>query len=484
MITRRRVLAGMGALVVLGFDPTARTWIATARASSAFDRLPRLDGEVITDPASLEPYASDAGNTIHHAPVAVLFPGSVADIAKMVQFCRRHRISVGARGQGHTTFGQAQVRGGLVIDMSGLNQIHSITDKSADVGAGLKWSELVTTLVPAGLTPPVLTGYIGLSIGGTLSVGGVSSGNDRGTQVDRVCELEVVTGEGRVKRCSPFHNRELFDAMLAGLGQCGIITRAVVELVPAPAFTRVYLLNYTDNTTFFRDLRTLTRRGEFDDVYTLWLPDANGKLFYQLNTGKFFNPGEPPNDERLLRGLSVDPSSVTIQDVTYLEYALRVDVAIDFFRAIGLWDGVQHPWFDVWLPDWSVESYVGEVIPTLTPEDVGSTGFVLLFPQKRSKLTRPFLRVPGHTDWVYLFDILTAAAAPGANPEFVARMLDRNRRLFERARNLGGTRYPIGSLQFDHKDWRIQYGSKWNEFKKLKRRFDPDGILTPGPGIF
>jgi len=63
-------------------------------------------------------------------------------------------------------------------------------------------------------------------------------------------------------------------------------------------------------------------------------------------------------------------------------------------------------------------------------------------------------------------------------------MLDRNRALFEKARDAGGTRYPIGSLEFDKQDWKRQYGKDWNDFKNMKKRFDPDGILTPGPGIF
>lgn len=124
MLSRRRMLAGMGGALVLGFDPAARGWIATARAGhrhprgcEPFDRLPELDGMVTTDPAAVAPYASDAGSIVHKTPIAVLFPGSVTDIQKMVRFCRRHRISVACRGQGHTTFGQSQVEGGLVIDM-------------------------------------------------------------------------------------------------------------------------------------------------------------------------------------------------------------------------------------------------------------------------------------------------------------------------------------------------------------------------------
>lgn len=63
-------------------------------------------------------------------------------------------------------------------------------------------------------------------------------------------------------------------------------------------------------------------------------------------------------------------------------------------------------------------------------------------------------------------------------------MLARNRRLFERARELGATRYPIGSLEFDPTDWKRHYGDLWPELVKRKRRYDPNNILTPGPGIF
>ena len=29
-----------------------------------------------------------------------------------------------------------------------------------------------------------------------------------------------------------------------------------------------------------------------------------------------------------------------------------------------------------------------------------------------------------------------------------------------------------------------QYGDRFEEFRRLKDKFDPDRILTPGPGIF
>src|SRR5688572_25318731 len=112
MVTRRGFLAGLGsAAVVFGFDPVSRRWIAEAQAGP-FDHVPPLDGTLVTDPASLAPYANDAGSIVHNTPIAVLRPGSVRDIQRMIRFSRRHHIKVAVRGQGHTTFGQSQVQGG------------------------------------------------------------------------------------------------------------------------------------------------------------------------------------------------------------------------------------------------------------------------------------------------------------------------------------------------------------------------------------
>lgn len=483
MIARRQFIAGLGSVTILGFDPLDGVWINDASASS-YRKIPDLDGELVTDPASLSAVARDVGNIVHKFPVAVLRPGSVSDISKMVRFCRKHHIKVAARGQGHSTFGQGQVSGGLIIETRTLNHM-TLDRRTADVGAGVKWNELLAAATARGLTPPVFTGYTELSIGGTLSVGGVPASYRRGIQVEHVKELEVVTGEGEVVRCSEHRRRDLFQAVLAGLGQCGIITSAVVTLEPARQRARQFVLEYTDNSLFFRDLRTVMERGEFGDLYNFWVPDGAGGWVYQLNAIAFYDEGAPPDNASLLRDLSFNPDTQDVADLSYVDYILRVDVAIEFFRQIGLWDDVLHPWFDVILPDDGVEAYVGDVIPSLTPEDVGPTGFLLLFPLERSKLTRPLFRVPeGRQQWVWLFDILTAAPVPGPNPEFEARMLDRNRQLFEMARDIGGKRYPIGALEFSRRDWIQHYGAHWRDFSRARRRFDPSGILTPGPGIF
>ena len=492
-MNRRQLLKGIaGSALVIGFDPMKRLWVKASDLSICapclpFATAPPLDGVLYTDQATRERDATDAGQIIRRTPCAVLRAGSVADVQKMIRFCRQHGIKVAARGQGHTTYGQG-LTCGLVIENSALNRIHSIGPAGADVDAGVLWRDLIIASVAQGLTPPVITGYTELSIGGTLSVGGIS-GLGRyaeGAQVDRVQQLEVVTGRGDVVRCSEQQHRSLFEVVLGGLGQCAVITRATIDLVPAPQMVRVYNLNYTDNATFFRDLRTLTNRGELPAVFNAWFPFGTTGLNYQINAAAFFELGSPPDDDYLLRGLSQPPAAATKRDSTYLDWVLFVDTLIDAYIAAADWHHLIKPWFDVWLPESTVEQYVGEVIPTLTPLDVGPTGFLLLFPFRRSLFTRPMFRVPDEVggDWIYLFDVLTSSVLPGPNPVFVEQMLSRNRRLFERARELDGTRYSIGSIEFDHTDWVRQYGDFWPELVRRKQQYDPDNILTPGPGIF
>ena len=210
-----------------------------AAAGAPFANLPQLDGELSFDPAVRAQYANDYGHIVHEQPLAVLRPGSVRDIASIVSFARRFGLRIVARGQGHQPFGQAQVSGGIVIDMRSLQQVHTFTADSVEVDAGVSWRTLLQATLSYGLAPPVLTKFLDLTVGGTLSIGGVGLTSLRhGAQVDQTLALQVVTGEGNVVTCSTDEQRDLFEAALAGQGQCAIVTRATLRLERAPAMVR------------------------------------------------------------------------------------------------------------------------------------------------------------------------------------------------------------------------------------------------------
>jgi FAD/FMN-containing dehydrogenase len=79
---------------------------------------------------------------------------------------------------------------------------------------------------------------------------------------------------------------------------------------------------------------------------------------------------------------------------------------------------------------------------------------------------------------------MTAGSRPDADPSFAGSMLTRNRELFERARSVGGVRYPIETVDFSNADWRAHYGDRWAYLRTLKRRFDPDALLCADARVF
>jgi FAD/FMN-containing dehydrogenase len=469
-----------------GWNVLTRQW-TNALGGAAVDRVPDLDGALIVDGDELVQASRDLGNLVHARPGAVLRPASAADIARMIAFCSQHEIAVAARGEAHTTHGQGLVDGGLIIDMTALRTVHSVTPDGADVDAGVLWSDLVIAAARHNLRVSTLTGYLKLTVGGTLSVGGISPAWREGAQIDQVQALQVVTGRGDVEWCSPSTKPDLFYGALGGLGQVAIITRAVLGLTRMPQLVRTWRLPYVDVEDSFAAMRQLMAHDQVDELYCMVLaPERGTPPVYLVHASKYFDAGPAADDAHVLRDLPAGASATggETTDSDYLSHAFAIDEVIDEMRS-GDWDRRAKPWFDIFLPDTAVQEYIADVVPKLTAQDWSlphGGGFVLLFPHLRRKFTCPRLRLP-EDELVWLFDILDVGPAPGRDHTYGSRMVRRNHRLWDRARAVGGVRYPIGALTFGPEEWRAHYGHIFNEVVSTRHRYDPASILTPGPGI-
>jgi hypothetical protein len=476
-ISRRSLLKGIFATsVVVGFDLAGRSWVTEASGGGQFAGLPPLDGTLTTDPAALAAAADDFGHLVHRAPVAVLRPGSVEDVVKMVRFAREHGLRVAGRGKGHTAFGQSQAGAGVVIDMTTLNQIHSVGPDAAVVDAGVVWRDLLLATVPAGLTPPVLTDYTRLTVGGTLSVGGVSGRSYlHGAQVDNVLELQVVTGEGELVTCSETENRRLFEAALAGLGLCAVIVRATVRLVPAGERARTLRLFYPDAPSMLADLRFLVGEERFDHIRGMSVPTPAGFAFFVEATSFYTSPAGLPADSTA--GLNFIPGSQQTEDMTYFEYTDLVVKLIDQLNEAGL-GGFPHPWLDLFVPDSEIDGFASRTIAALDPALFLPGSLILFYPFVKSRLKRPMLRVPDE-EVFFLFDILRTVPHEAADA-----VLAENRRLYEESRDLGGKFYTISAVPMGTRDWAKHFQPLWGRLVSEKSRRDPDNVLGPGPGVF
>jgi FAD/FMN-containing dehydrogenase len=476
--------------IVLGFDPAARSWVTEANAAGPFDGLPSLDGTLVTDPAVLGEYADDWGHIIHRMPLAVLRAGSVNDVVKMVKFANAHGLRIVSRGNGHTTFGQSQVAAGVVIDLRGLNQIHAITNTHADVDAGVVWADLVRAAAAVGRTPPVLTDYTDLTIGGTLSVGGIGGMSFRhGAEVDNVDELTVVTGAGDVVTCSPKRNADLFNVALAGLGLCAIIVRASIRLIKARERALSVQLFYTDLPTMLRDLRTVTDENRFDYARTQSMPTGNGFVHFMEVTTYYTPDDDSPDDDddddhiiddARFAGLSFIPGSAQVADRTYVEYCELTNVLFDeILEPTGL-NALPHVWLDIFVPGSAIDTFGPQTVAGFDPASFLPGSVLLFFAFKRNRTRQPMFRVPDE-DTYFLFDIIRTAPPV---PDVVNAVVADNRRIYEANRALGGTSYVISSVPMSRADWQQHYGPVWPLLTRVKATYDPRNVLGAGVSVF
>jgi cytokinin dehydrogenase len=458
--------------IIVGFNPLSRSWVTQAHAGNdfMFKRLPHLDGVLRTDDEALAAAAVDYGRFVRRQPLAVLEPGSVRDIARIVRFANKHDLRIAVRGQGHSIYGQSLVAGGIVIRMSTLATARILPGGRVLADAGCGWGTVLKETLKVGLTPPVIPDYLELSVGGTLSIGGISLTTYRfGAQVDNVESLQVVTGDGKVVTCSREYRADLFDAVLAGQGQCGVLARAVIKLVAAPAQVRSYTLAYANIVTALSDADRLVETHRFDGVVIFVVPNANGHLVLMRAT-KYYSPPSIPDDAALLAGLQFVPASERVRDLTYLE---------NFSITTGPFPPLPHPALTIILPNSATSQFVTGALARLNDADLGSYDAIQIFAWRASRFGRPLMRVPTEEK---LFGFAIIRYARSAKDE--ERMLAANRRLFEESRALVGTLYPFSAVRLSRSDWRQHYGFAFKALAQAKRCYDPANIFASGPDIF
>lgn len=437
-----------------------------------------LAGEVRTDEAALAHAAQDWGHLVQARPVAVVRPASAADVAAVLAFAAARDIPVAARGAGHSPFGQGQASSGIVLDMTSMHAVHTVSAEHVVVDAGARWQQVLAATLPRGLTPPVLTDYLEVTVGGTLTLGGIGgASHHHGTQTDTVAELDVITGDGTPYTCSPHREPALFDAIRSGLGQCGVITRATIRLRPAHERARRWLLYYDTLDALLADQRTVVRDGRFDYLEGQLVLADTGTWRYLLEACAYYTPPHEPEDA-LLAGLSFDERDT--EDTTYHEFLDRMAEGEALLRAEGSWFH-PHPWLNVFLPDEHVGPAVTAELRRISRADLGDSGLVMLYPVRADRLRTPLLRVP-EGELVWLFAVLRTGHpyAPADNQ----RMIDDNLGAYRRAREAGGTAYPANMLPMSTADWRRHFGPAWDTLRAAKSRFDPSTILSPGHGVF
>lgn len=191
----------------------------------------RLDGSVALPSGPGYELATPWNLAVPVAPCAVVVAAHADDVATTVRFAAEQGLRVAVQRTGH---GAVAVDGDVLLVHTGqLNEC--VVDpgaRTARIGAGAIWQDVLDAAAPHGLAPLAgssatvgVAGFLtGAGIGPLVRTHGLSS--------DHVRAFEVVTGDGAQLRVTPDEHAELFWGLRGGKATLGIVTAVEIDLLP------------------------------------------------------------------------------------------------------------------------------------------------------------------------------------------------------------------------------------------------------------
>jgi FAD/FMN-containing dehydrogenase len=156
--------------------------------------------------------------------VAAVCEGS-DDVAAAVRHAREDGLALTVRGGGHSYAGNSAADGGLLVDLSRMDDIAVDPDaRTVTVGPGAQWAQIDAATQAHGLaTTGATTSPVGVA-GYTLGGGTGNLSRALGLACDNLLSAEVVTADGERHRASEDENAELFWALRGAGHNFGVVT--------------------------------------------------------------------------------------------------------------------------------------------------------------------------------------------------------------------------------------------------------------------
>jgi len=200
----------------------------------------------------LEAYTRDLSSAPEKRASFVVRPYTTDQVSTIVRVANRYRIPVYVRGGGTSHWGEwLPVQGGILMDMTSLNQIVEIDERelTATVQGGCTWFKLRNELKKLGLScEPREMGGRAITIGASITKRGSGSigVTKRGRLGWDVLGLEVVLPTGEIVKTAaveylglrPFDSGgigpNLTQFFIGSGGELGVITEVTLRVTPIP----------------------------------------------------------------------------------------------------------------------------------------------------------------------------------------------------------------------------------------------------------
>lgn len=211
------------------------------------------------------------------------FPDEVAAIV-------RKAASAGERvkviGGGHS-FTDAAMTDGHLLSLDAMNQVLSVDGNDVTVQAGIRLRDLNRELFDRGLALPNLGDIDRQSIAGSTATATHGTGIGLGNLSTTIVGLEIVTGDGTIRRADESNDPELLSVARVGIGALGILTEVTLRCVPAFNLRACETVEpLVDLVADFGNVMRSTDHVEF-----FWMP--GGKRCQVKRNTKTTDPAEP-----------------------------------------------------------------------------------------------------------------------------------------------------------------------------------------------
>jgi FAD/FMN-containing dehydrogenase len=366
--------SGLSGLVEIpGLDHETRTALAQEAQAAQARGATQLTGRlVVPSSPDYESARLDWARQYNRFPLVIVFCQNTQDVVNALRWCREHNVAFRARSGRHALEGWSNVDGGVVIDVSEMNQIHVDTDaKLATVQTGATQGAVVEALGKLGYAIPtggeVTPGIAGVTLGG--GIGRLT--HPMGLACDHLVGLEMVVPSGKqgaeVLQVDEHHHADLLWACRGGGGgNFGIATSFTFKIRPLSTVT---IYEATWGAADWEHLRELL------SVWQELAPDADdrlGSVFFAnsqqdgtIESNGFFIGAEEARLRQLLQPLlAIGTPTVTIQTLPYLEAWLHFALPNepphnDKFSSVFVYDS---------LPPTAIETVHGFLTDAPQPE--------------------------------------------------------------------------------------------------------------------
>ena len=439
---------------------------------------------VLTSPEERYIYAQDATNSRKSKllPDAVVFPESIEEVQAIVRYANRHKIPIVCRGAGTNLVGACFCdQGGIVMCFSKMNKILNVNrvDMTASVQPGVVVGDLQALVEEMGLYfPPDPSNLKVSTVGGAIaqSAGGARTFKYGGIK-DYVLDLKVVlsdgsivqTGSNTIKNASGYNLGQLF---VGSEGTLGIVVEALLKLIPKPEASQVIMAYFDSVKDATNSVNSILQNSIMPS--TLDFMDSNA-----INTvERFYNIGLDTDKEAMLIieidgfACSIDYQRENIIKILNHSEASGIRYSTTEEEAKKIWQGRRASF-----------AATAKLKPDVLTDDVivPRSNLCALVKGIKSICAKYGLIVSivGH---VGDGNVHPQIALDLENEQEVKNYQAAKQEIYKLTNSLGGLISAEHGVGVEKKDFlpNTINGLALDYMKRVKRTFDPKGILNPG----